>query len=146
MNNFTFRVDRASKLLLCYLVVIYTLIFITIQVYLKIIVIKFIVLTISYLSLINNITKYISKTATNSILQLHYNHPKKWEAVYSSGEIANIVISDFFISQLVIILTINNITAKTKHKEIIAKDQISEDQFNKLHTVINLIKIHKARI
>ena len=144
MNNFTFRVDRASKLLLCYLVVIYTLIFITIHVYLKIIVIKLIILTISYLSLMHNIIKYISKTATNSILQLHYNHPQTWEAVYSSGEIAKIVISDFFISQIVIILTINNITAKTKHKEIIARDQVSEEHFNKLHSIINLIKIYKA--
>lgn len=106
--------------------------------------IKIIMLVISYFILAIHVIKNISKTAKNSILQLHYNHPKNWEAIYSSGEIANIIISDFFVSQLVIILTINNITAKTKHKEIIVKDQMSSEQFNKLHTAISLIKIYKG--
>jgi hypothetical protein len=111
--------------------------FLTIQIYLNVIVIKLIILAIAYLNLMANIIKYISKTATHSILQLHYHHPNNWQATYAGGNTHNIEIAHFFVSQLVIVLTINNLTTNKKHNEIIVKDQTTSNTFNKLHTAVH---------
>ena len=111
----------------------------TIQFYLKAIIIKLIVLVIAYSSFMAHIVKYISKIPTNAIFQLHYHHPRDWKATYASGAIEDIVISKFFVSQLVLILTINNLKAKTKHNEIIFKDQMTNNKFNKLYTAVHFI-------
>lgn len=143
MNSTSFNLAKTSKTLICYLVIIYTLLFITISTYITAAIIKFIVLSAAYLSLMKNSMQYVSRATPNAILKLHYHHPKDWKASYSNNNIEDIVISRFFVSQLFIILTIDNITTNKRHNEIIVSDQMEDYSFNYLHSAISLLKFHK---
>lgn len=135
MNSFVITIKETSKLLLCYLAAIYTLIFLTINIYIKFTYIKLILTAFAYLQMLQSINK-------DSVAQLYYYHLRHWGAIYTDGRIEKAVITDIFISHFMLILEIKR--GGAKHKEIIIRDQVSENDFNLLYSTISLIKIYKT--